>query len=107
MALDYLTIPGMSVNALKSTMAHPRHQAMSGDVEHVFSKGRLLLSHTHSCLSAQTTHCLLCLGSWSLIGLLKDSDPKATTMLPEVEGDDSDLEMESGWDEVVKNMLSK
>jgi hypothetical protein len=38
---------------------------------------------------------------------VKDSDLKATTMLPEVKGDDSDLEMESGWDEVVKNNAVK
>ncbi|KIJ09043.1 hypothetical protein PAXINDRAFT_88030, partial [Paxillus involutus ATCC 200175] len=48
MALDYLTIPATSV-----------------DVEHIFSRGQLLLSHVRSRLSAQTTRAILCLGGWS------------------------------------------
>jgi hypothetical protein len=35
---------------------------------------------------------------------VKDLDLRATATLPELEGDDSDVEMESGWDGVVKNM---
>ncbi|KDR79571.1 hypothetical protein GALMADRAFT_47315, partial [Galerina marginata CBS 339.88] len=52
MALDYLSIP-----------------ATSTDVERLFSRGRLILSHTRSRLSPQSTRALLCLGSWSLAGL--------------------------------------
>ncbi|KIM54667.1 hypothetical protein SCLCIDRAFT_136230, partial [Scleroderma citrinum Foug A] len=44
MALDYLTIPATSI-----------------DVEWLFSRGRLLLSHVCSQLSAQSTCALLCL----------------------------------------------
>jgi hypothetical protein len=51
-------------------------------------------------MSSQTTHALLCLGSWSLQGLVKDKDVKAVAMLPEVVGDDSDFEMEQGWDKI-------
>jgi hypothetical protein len=36
--------------------------------------------------------------------LVKDSDLKATAMLPELDGEESDLEMESGWDDLAKNM---
>jgi hAT family C-terminal dimerisation region len=75
--------------------------ATSVDVERVFSKGRLLLSHVRSRLSAQTTRAILCLGSWSLQGFVKDSDARAIAMLPDVEGDDLDFEMEEGWDKIV------
>jgi hypothetical protein len=72
--------------------------ATSVDVERIFSKGRLLLSHVRSRLSAQTTGALLCLGSWSLQGYVKDSEMKTVAMMPEIVGDDSDFEMEEGWD---------
>jgi hypothetical protein len=75
--------------------------ATSTDVERVFSCGRLLLSHVRSRLSAQTTRALLCLGSWSLLGLVHDNDIRAVTVLPEVNGQDSDYEMEDGWDAIV------
>jgi hypothetical protein len=44
----------------------------------------------------------LCLGSWSLLGLVKDDDLKAVAILPEIEGDGSDYEMEVGWDVIGK-----
>ncbi|KIK80159.1 hypothetical protein PAXRUDRAFT_159391 [Paxillus rubicundulus Ve08.2h10] len=56
MALDYLTIPATSI-----------------DVECIFSHGHLLLSYVQSCLSAQMTCALLCVGLWSLLGLVKDN----------------------------------
>ncbi|GLB43472.1 putative protein dimerization activity [Lyophyllum shimeji] len=69
MALDYLSIPATSV-----------------DVERVFSRGRLILSHTRSRLSALSTRALLCLGSWSLMGLVRDEDVTAVGALDEVDG---------------------
>ena len=45
---------------------------------------------------------LLCLGSWSLLGLVKDDDVKAAAVLPEVKGDSDDFEMEAGWDCISK-----
>ena len=54
-------------------------------MEWLFSHGHLLLSHTLSHLSAQTTQALLCLGSWSLAGLVKDDDVKAVAVLNNVE----------------------
>jgi hypothetical protein len=87
MALDYLSIPGMfgpslflqifSLSALRL--------ATSTDVEHLFSHGRLILSHTRSRLSTESTRTLLCLGSWSLVGLVKDSDVQAVAILDDVE----------------------
>ncbi|KIL56934.1 hypothetical protein M378DRAFT_45134, partial [Amanita muscaria Koide BX008] len=59
MALDYLTIPATSV-----------------DVERLFSRGCILLSHLRNCMSGQTTRALLCLGDWSLLSLVKDEDVK-------------------------------
>ncbi|KIK31917.1 hypothetical protein CY34DRAFT_102511 [Suillus luteus UH-Slu-Lm8-n1] len=82
MALDYLTIPATSV-----------------DVERIFSRGHLLLSHVRSCLSTQTTCALLCLGCWSQLGLVKDKDVLPVAHLPDVEGDEKELE--DGWDSIV------
>ncbi|KAI0312858.1 hypothetical protein OF83DRAFT_1041254, partial [Amylostereum chailletii] len=58
--------------------------ATSVAVECVFSRGRLLLSHVHSQLSAQSTHALLCLGTWSRLGFVHDDDTKVVARLPEL-----------------------
>ncbi|EDR11839.1 uncharacterized protein LACBIDRAFT_313687 [Laccaria bicolor S238N-H82] len=58
--------------------------ATSTDVERLFSRGRLILSHTRSRLSMESTCALLCLGSWSLAGLVKDSDVEAVAVLDDV-----------------------
>jgi hypothetical protein len=70
--------------------------ATSINVEHIFSKGQILLSHLHSCLSVQSTHALMCVGVWSLMGYVKDNDVKAVSVLPEVDGDEEELEED--WD---------
>jgi hypothetical protein len=67
----------------------------------VFSWGRLILSHVRSRLSAQTTHSILCLRAWSLLGLIKNDDVIAAAQLLELGGEDSDYEMEVGWDTVA------
>ncbi|KIM54869.1 hypothetical protein SCLCIDRAFT_43076, partial [Scleroderma citrinum Foug A] len=59
MTLDYLTIPATSI-----------------DVKCLFSKGRILLPHLRNRLSSQSISALLCLGSWSLHGFVKDKDIK-------------------------------
>ena len=41
---------------------------------------------------------LMCVGAWSLMGYVKDNDIKAATILPEVEGDEDELE--EGWDNI-------
>jgi hAT family C-terminal dimerisation region len=60
--------------------------ATSIDVERLFSRGHLVLSHTRSRLSVSSTRALLCLGSWSLIGLVRDDDVKAVASLDEIQG---------------------
>lgn len=72
--------------------------ATSTDVERVFSQGRLVLSHVRNCLSSQSTRALMCLGGWSLLGFVKDSDIFAITVQPEVEGEEEELP--DGWDAI-------
>ena len=68
------------------------------NVEHVFSQGHLLLLHVHSWLSIQLTCALLCLGQWSALNLVKDSDVKASLTNDEVdEGEQVDM-LQEGWD---------
>lgn len=72
--------------------------ATSVDVERVFSKGRILLSHLRNRLSVQSTRALMCLGAWSLMGYVRDSDVKAVTMLPELKEDEEEEPLEENWD---------
>ncbi|KIM36395.1 hypothetical protein M413DRAFT_42588, partial [Hebeloma cylindrosporum] len=58
--------------------------ATSVDIERVFSQGRILLSHLRNRLSVQSTRALMCVGIWSCLGYVKDSDLKAVAILPEV-----------------------
>ena len=74
---------------------------MSVDVERVFSQGRLLLSHIRSRLSVQSTRALMCLGIWSLLSFVKDSDVKAVVILPELHADEDEGELEIDWDKIV------
>ena len=57
-------------------------------VKRVFSKGHLIISHIHNCLSAQSTRALLCLGYWSKLGLIRNDDLKAATSLPDAKIDE-------------------
>nr|VWO96208.1 Homeobox domain-containing protein [Ganoderma boninense] len=82
MAIDYLTIPATSV-----------------DVERLFSRGRLVLSHVRNRLSAQTTCAILCVGAWSVLGLVKPEDARKVAELDDIEGDE-DVELEDGWDRI-------
>ena len=59
--------------------------ATSVDVEHLFSRGRLLLSHTRSHLSVASTRALLCLGSWSLLGLVRDEDIETVSQMNDID----------------------
>ena len=75
---------------------------MSIDVERLFSRGRLLLSHIRSRLSAQSTCALLCLGAWSKCNLVMDDDVKKVTELQDVEGK-WEVQLEDGWDHIIIN----
>ena len=67
----------------------------------MFSQGRLLLSLIRSHLSVQSTRALLCLGVWSLLGYVKDSDVKAVVILPELCADEEEEELKSDWDKIL------
>lgn len=73
--------------------------ATSVNVEHLFSKGCLLLSHVRSRLTAQSTRALLCLGYWSCLNLVKTEDVVKISSLPDVE-DANEQELEDGWDRI-------
>ena len=102
MALDYLTIPGMfshSFNISETVSSNSTLPATSVDIKRIFSRGRLILSHVRSRLSAQSTRALLCLRSWSSLGLVKDTDVLAVTVLDDVKGDE-EYDLEDGWDHI-------
>jgi hypothetical protein len=43
----------------------------------------------------------MCLGVWSILGYIRDSDVKAVIVLPELRADEEEGELEVGWDKVV------
>ena len=98
MALDYLSIPGMSVYVWSHFLMLTSSVATSIDVECVFSKGQILLSHLRNHLLVQSTWALMCLGAWSLMGYVWDSDVKAVTMLPDLKEHEEEEPLEENWD---------
>jgi len=66
-------------------------------VERVFSQGQVILPYVRNRLSVQSTRALLCIGDWSVRGLVKDKDVKAAAKLPDV---DEEFELEDGWDKI-------
>ena len=99
-ALDYLMIPGVYITSLSLFLFWLLCLATLVDVKHVFSQGRLLLSHVCSCLSVQSTHALMCLGVWSHLGYVKDNDIKAVVILPQVPANEKEEELALGWDSI-------
>jgi hypothetical protein len=103
MGLDYGCIPGkFGPRSLLCTTLIAL-SATSTEVERVFSRGHLLLSHIRNRLSAQSTRAVLCLGYWSQLGLVEDEDVLQVTMMEEEAGNDpnSDVKIEDGWDDIV------
>ena len=95
MALDYLTIPGefsiyyhYNLHLFIGIML----TATSIDVEWLFSGGYLIVTHTHSLLSAQTTCVLLYLGAWSIFNLVKTEDMFAMAVFKDLQSGDVALE---------------
>jgi hypothetical protein len=73
--------------------------ATSVDVERVFSKGRLVLSHICNRLAVDSTQAILCLGAWDQLKLVKSEDILAAAVLPDVkagEEDSADI-----WDDIL------
>ena len=73
--------------------------ATSVDVEHVFSKGRLVLSHVRNGLSVQSTRASICLGAWSKMGFMKDDDVMEAAKLPALNG--SKDKLDNDWDYIL------
>ena len=102
MALDYFSIPGMCYILLLIQFIVPVLiflLATSVDVERVFSKGRLVLSHIRNGLSVQSTRALMCLGAWSKMGFVNDKDIMEAAKLADVKG--SEVELDSNWDIIL------
>lgn len=58
-----------------------------------------MLYHVRNRLSSQTVRALLCLGSWSLMGLVKDSDVKRVVVMDDAVGE-KDIVLPEGWDAI-------
>lgn len=69
-------------------------------VEHTFSLGRLLLPYVRNRMRGQTSRALLCLKSWSEAGFVRQTDAKKVAQMEDLDDDQSDFEMEAGWDEL-------
>lgn len=67
-------------------------------MERKFSKGRLLLSYTRGRLSVQSTRAALCLGDWSQLGYVEDSDIMAAARQPDSSQDGKHLGKH--WDKI-------
>ena len=65
-------------------------------VEHVFSKGHLLLSHIRNRMSAQSTCALLCLSTLNKLGYIEIYDLTAAASLLDVGPDEIWLDEEWG-----------
>jgi hypothetical protein len=75
--------------------------ATSVAVERVFSQGRIVLSHLRSRLSVQSTRALMCLGVWSCLGYVRNSDIRAVVVLPEVPANTKEGNLATGWDSIL------
>jgi len=73
--------------------------ATTVDVERVFSHGQLVLSHVHNHLAIQSTCMSLCVGIWSPLGLVKDSDIRMSVGKDDVVGEEDDLS--ENWDVIT------
>jgi len=98
MAHNYLSIPSeqcllTSVQGAKSLVP----VATTVDIEHIFSRGHLVLPHVHGCLAVQSTCASLCVGLWSSQGFVKEADVRAALDAREVEDED---ELPMDWDAI-------
>lgn len=102
MAIDYLTIPGKQhpLSLILQCTHLIDTVATSVDVERLFSKGRLVLSHVRNRLSAESTRASLCVGSWSRLGLVRNQDVLAEALKDDVEGPEPALA--PGWDAITQ-----
>src|ERR1700678_2118643 len=101
-----MTIRSLRLKLPKRRASASLYVATSVDVERVFSKGRILLSHVRNRLSVQSTRALICLGAWSLMGYVKDSDVKAVTVLPDLKEGEDEEPLSDNWDNIVFSLCS-
>ncbi|KAK2459732.1 hypothetical protein APHAL10511_008250, partial [Amanita phalloides] len=71
------------------------------EVEWIFSHGCLLLLHTWSQLSTQTSQSMLCVSRWTSLNLVKMDDIRAVSELKDMVGDVD--AMDDGWDSILLN----
>lgn len=71
-------------------------------VERIFSKGRIVLSHLRNRLSVESTRALICVGNWSLLGLIRKEDINAAVSLDEEEEEETDEDVRVGWDMIAE-----
>jgi hypothetical protein len=102
MALNYLSIPGKCL-CIMSMHTHTNNSvATSVDVERVFSRGRLILTHTRSRLSAQTSRAIICLGCWSLLDMVKAGLlARFYKDFREAEAGEAEELFDDGWDDMT------
>ena len=97
MVLSYLSIPGESsinLTCFLFNLLLAFFIATSVDVEHVFSKGRLVLSYIRNCLSVESTQALLCLGAWIKLDLISKEDIQTAANLPDIKKGEEEVEDE-------------
>ena len=102
MARSYLTAPGESPAIVCFSRMLIYLIATSVDVERVFSRGRLVLSHIRNRLSAESTRALLCVGEWSRKGLIDDMDLIAVTSA--TYNKDEDDAVDNGWNAIIDSL---
>ena len=73
-------------------------------VERTFSHGRLVLPHVRNRLSAESTRAVLCVGEWSRMGWVRDSDILAVARTPAALGEEEDA-LEDDWEALLANPL--
>lgn len=54
----------------------------------------------------QSIRAILCVGAWSVLGLIKSEDARKVAQLEDIEGDE-DVEMDEGWDQIDVATVSK
>ncbi len=75
--------------------------ATSVNVERLFSRGRLVLSHVRSRLSVQTTRAILCLNSWSRNKLVNTEDVLLISKEEDLLDGEAEPKLERGWDKIT------
>lgn len=108
MAMDYIVVPGAYLVQFFMFKPNTTCLATTVDVERVFSRGRILLSHTRNRLSAKSIRALMCVGEWSRMGLVRPSDIRNISTdangIPDIEEIESEEALEKLWKIVARNL---